>query len=98
MKKISILSFLILFSGSSLATVAEDKIDAQLERLSQEKMMKQVFVEPEYKAHIFKRESLSENYPHKTNRLSSSAEISSIKNEYAGVQNKRNALSETYIN
>ena len=98
MKKISFLSFLILFSGSSLATVAEDKIDAQLERLSQEKMMKQVFVEPEYKAHILKRESLSETYPQKSNLQNISFKIMPIRNGYAGVQNKRNALSETFIN
>lgn len=97
MKKISILSFLVLFSGSSLATVAEDKFEAQLEKLSQE-MMKQEFVQPEYKAHILKRESLSETYPHKTDRRTTSAKIGTIKTEYAGVENKRSALSETYIN
>lgn len=97
MKKFTILGLLFVFSGSSLATVAEDKIEARLERLSQEKMQ-QEFKQPAYQAHLLKRASLSESYPQKSNHHELTSGKQPTSNEYAGVTNKRKLLSETYIN
>lgn len=96
MKKLIILSTLIVLSSSTQGSVTEHMIDERIEKRLHSLMLKE-FVQPNYEAHLIKRDSLGETYPIKPTKKRYSTKTVLKKNNYLGVNNKRKALTETYI-